>query len=339
MLSIFVEASCTRYSKDECLYCHVEEPLMKLPTSDWHMTLDQAQAMADKIKQVDVIYQLAQHEINLTGGEASQNPDIVEIAKIFKTVTPNICLHTNLDITSQNTKRFKRLVEIAQLGGRIDITLYPKIWEKVQKGLLREILNHQNRLLVNIVFESLENLKDQIGMLVEFFQELGTPYAPVLDLIEEYQKKVAHLVEHFPKCDEAIYTQHMGETGSFSHSENFIFGLNLLPAFNMDERGHRAMASNPFQKDKYLLHCVAARGAIEIMTVEMNGDMTPCCDVGNLKCSPKFGNLLEDSPERILERFESSRKVIEQGIAKNRQNMQDNRSGEWVEEGIPPYCM
>ena len=45
---------------------------------------------------------LAQQEINLTGGEASQNPDIVEICKIFQTVTPHVCLHTNLDILSES---------------------------------------------------------------------------------------------------------------------------------------------------------------------------------------------------------------------------------------------
>ena len=140
MLSIFVEVSCGRYLKDECTFCHVYEPLMQMPKSDWHLTPAQAQLMADKIKQVEVLNTLAQHEINLTGGEASQNPEIVDIFKIFKTVTPNVCLHTNLDIKSEETKRWQKLVDIMQLGGRIDITLYPTVWEERQKSLLEEMM-------------------------------------------------------------------------------------------------------------------------------------------------------------------------------------------------------
>ena len=79
MLSIFVEASCNRYNRDECVDCHVFEPLADIPKSDWHMTPDQARLMAKKIGQVDVLHALAQQEINLTGGEATQNPHIVEI--------------------------------------------------------------------------------------------------------------------------------------------------------------------------------------------------------------------------------------------------------------------
>ena len=75
MLSIFVEASCNRYSRDECVDCHVFEPLIDIPKSDWHMTPDQALIMAEKIKSIDVLNKLAQQEINLTGGEATQNPN------------------------------------------------------------------------------------------------------------------------------------------------------------------------------------------------------------------------------------------------------------------------
>ena len=77
MLSIFVETSCNRYNRDECEFCHVYEPLMEHPVSEWHLTAQQARVMADKIQRVEVLNTLAQQEINLTGGEASQNPDIV----------------------------------------------------------------------------------------------------------------------------------------------------------------------------------------------------------------------------------------------------------------------
>ncbi|MEE8259419.1 MAG: hypothetical protein V3R14_00320, partial [Nitrospinaceae bacterium] len=120
---------------------------------------------------------------------------------------------------------------------------------------------------------------------------------------------------------------------------DFIFGINLLPAFGMDEQGRRAMTSNPFPKNTYLLECVAARGSIEIMTVQQNGNMTPCCDVGNLKCLPAFGNLFEDSPEEIETKFEASRRKIEAGIHKNKVNLKSEKAGQWVEEGIPPYCL
>jgi len=77
MLNIFVEANCNRYVRDECTYCHVYQPLMQIDRSDWHLLPEQAQLMADKIKQIDLFHQLAQNEINFTGGEPSQNPHLV----------------------------------------------------------------------------------------------------------------------------------------------------------------------------------------------------------------------------------------------------------------------
>ena len=74
------------------------------------------------------------------------------------------------------------------------------------------------------------------------------------------------------------------------------------------------------------------------MTVQQTGEMTPCCDVGNLKCQPKFGNLLNDSPDEIMKKFEESRKKMSGGISKNQANLKRGLSGKWVEEGIPPYC-
>jgi hypothetical protein len=338
MLSIFVEASCNRYNRDECVDCHVYEPLGNLPKSEWHMPLEDARIMTEKISQVDSLNALAQQEINLTGGEASQNPDIVEIFKIFRTVTPNVCLHTNLDINSDQSKRWLRLVEIMKLGGRIDITLYPVSWEKFQKPLLKKVLELQNHLLVNVVFENLPDLNNQLGLLLEFFTQEGETFTHVGDLLKDYQNKVQHLLTTDPDCNEAVYLKHMGDTGSFSRTKEFTFGINLLPAFKVDAQGRRAMTSTPFPKDNYLIECPAARGSIDIMTVRQNGDMTPCCDVGNLQCQPRFGNLLTDSPEKILRSFAASSNIMATGIIKNRDNIQNAKSGEWVEEGIPPYC-
>ena len=338
MLSIFVEASCNRYNRDECVDCHVYEPLGNLPKSEWHMPLEDARVMTEKISKVDSLNALAQQEINLTGGEASQNPDIVEIFKIFRTVTPNVCLHTNLDINSDQSKRWLRLVEIMKLGGRIDITLYPVSWKKFQKPLLKKVLELQNHLLVNVVFENLPDLNNQLGLLLDFFTQEGETFAHVGDLLKEYQNKVQHLLTTDPDCNEAVYLKHMGDTGAFSRTKEFTFGINLLPAFKVDALGRRTMTSTPFPKDNYLIECPAARGSIDIMTVRQNGDMTPCCDVGNLQCQPRFGNLLTDSPENILRKFAASSKIMATGIIKNRDNIQNAKSGEWVEEGIPPYC-
>jgi organic radical activating enzyme len=338
MLSIFVEASCNRYNRDECVDCHVYEPLGNLPKSEWHLPPKDAEIMADRIRSVDVLNTLAQQEINLTGGEASQNPHIVEIFKIFRTVTPNVCLHTNLDINSDQSKRWLRLVEIMKLGGRIDITLYPVSWEKFQKPLLKQTLTLQSRLLVNVIFENLENLSDQLGLLLDFFKEQGTTYDHVAILLQEYAEKVSRLLKTDPDCNEAAYLSHMGDTGSFAQKKEFTFGINLLPAFKVNAKGQRPMTSVPFPKENYLIECPAARGSIDIMTVRQNGDMTPCCDVGNLQCQPSFGNLLTDSPEKILQQFEASAKIMAAGIVKNRKNIQNAKSGDWVEEGIPPYC-
>ncbi|VAX27306.1 hypothetical protein MNBD_NITROSPINAE05-1223 [hydrothermal vent metagenome] len=338
MLSIFVEASCNRYSRDECVDCHVYEPLGNLPRSEWHLPIEDARIMAKNILRVDSLNALAQQEINMTGGEASQNPDIVEIFKIFRTVTPNVCLHTNLDINSDQSKRWLRLVEIMQLGGRIDITLYPVAWKRFQKPLLKKVLRLQKYLLVNVVFENLPDLNSQLGLLLDFFIEEGETHAHVGDLLREYQDKVQNLIKTNPDCNEAVYLKHMGNTGSFARKKEFTFGINLLPAFKVDALGRRTMASTPFPKDNYLIECPAARGSIDIMTVRQNGDMTPCCDVGNLQCQPRFGNLLKDSPEKILEKFTVSSKIMATGIIKNRDNIQNAKSGEWVKEGIPPYC-
>lgn len=338
MLSIFVETSCNRYTRDECVECHVYEPLGSVPKPEWHLTPEEAELMAEKIRRVEVLNTLAQQEINLTGGEASQNPYIVEIFKAFRKVTPNVCLHTNLEIHSEKSKRWLRLVEIMKLGGRVDITLYPTAWERFQKPLLEEMLHLQNRLLANVVFENLPDLKRQVEILLRFFEERGDSFQHVSKLLGEYHDKVSALAETDPECDEAVYTRHMGKTGAFAHGASFVFGINLLPAFHVDALGRRTMASIPFPRENYLIECPAARGAIDIMTVRQNGDMTPCCDVGNLQCQPKFGNLFKDSPETILTHFEMSGKIMAEGIRKNRENIASAKAGEWVEEGIPPYC-
>ena len=339
MLSIFVETSCNRYERDECVTCHVYEPLKEYERSEMHLSPEQAQTMADKIKQVEVLSALANQEINLTGGEASQNPDIVEIFKIFQTVSPHVCLHTNLDMNSAKSKRWLRLTEIMKLSGRVDITLYPTAWEKSQKPFLEEILKLQKRMLVNLVFENLPGLKKQIGILADFFANRGEGYKGVNTLLEEYREKINFLADNSPECDETEYTRHMGEIEAFGGSENFTLGINLLPGFKIDDQGRRNMSSTPFPKNAYLLECTAARGSIEIMTVQQNGNMTPCCDVGNLTCLPNFGNILQDSAEQIQATFEASRRIIESGIKKNYHNLNNNSSGKWEPEGIPPYCV
>jgi hypothetical protein len=336
MLSIFVETSCNRYNRDECEFCHVYEPLMEHPVSEWHLTVQQAQVMADKVRSVDVLNTLAQQEINLTGGEASQNPDIVEICKVFQSVTPYVCLHTNLDMLSENSKRWQRLVEIMKLGTRVDITLYPSAWEKSQKYFLEEMLKLQNKLIVNVVYESLPDLQNQIGLLLSFFSSKN--FAHVTELLQSYAEKVATLIEQHPNCDEKLFTLGLGDTEAFASKPEFIFGISLLPAFNIDKNGFRAMTSLPFPRDKYLIGCPAARGSIDIMTIQQNGEMTPCCDVGNLKCQPKFGNVLQDNPEVIMAKMEGSMKILASGIRKNHENIKTGKAGEQVEEGIPPYC-
>ena len=171
-----------------------------------------------------------------------------------------------------------------------------------------------------------------------FFSTKGSRFDHVTKLLREYGEKVSWLVDNHLECDETIYTAHMGDIKAFARKEEFTLGLSLLPAFKVSADGKRAMTSLPFPKDNYLIECPAARGSIDIMTIQQNGDMTPCCDVGNLKCGPKFGNLLTDSPETILAKFEVSSKKISVGISKNLENIKENKAGARVREGIPPYC-
>ncbi len=338
MLSIFVETSCNRYERDECITCHVFEPLDPYNTEHLHLTPDQAKNMAEKISQVEVLSQLAQQEINLTGGEASMNPHIVDVFKIFKTVSPNVCLHTNLDINSQESKRWKRLVEIAELAGRIDITLYPSVWENRQKNLLSELIRIQNQLLINIIYENLPSLKDQLELLKNYFYEKGERFSHVATLFEGYEEKLIALMKEDPNCREEVFLNQI-ETQAFAPSDDFVLGINLLPGFEMGKNGDRAMSSMPFPEDPYLLQCPAVRGEIDIMTIRQDGFMTPCCDVGNLKCGPKFGNLLTDTPEVLQIKFEEARSLMAKGVQKNRQNLENGVGGHWVEELIPPYCI
>jgi organic radical activating enzyme len=339
MINIFAEANCNRYVRDECQYCHVYEPLSQIPKSDWHLMPEQAQIMVDKILQMEVFHELAKREINLTGGEPSQNPYIVEIFKIFKKLTPNVRIHTNLDINSAKSQRWERLVEIMKLSGRVDFTLYPTVWESRQKPLLTEILRLQNELIVNMIFEKVPDLLSQIEILITFFSEQEKKFQSVLSLLGTYRTKLENLLRENPECDEAAFLKHMEGVENYVCTDNFTFGLNMIPGFYVDKKGERAMNAQPFPKDINFLECTIPRGTIEIVTVQQTGEITPCCDVGNLKCQPKFGNLLNDSPDEIMSQIEVSRAKMVAGALKNHQNINNGKSGEWVEEGIPPYCV
>ena len=305
------------------------------------MTPDVAQIMAEKIRSIAPLKDLAKKEINLTGGEASQNPHIVEIYKVFKTLSGNVRLHTNLDINSEQSKRWERLVGITKLRGRIDITLYPTVWESRQKPLLGKIIQLQNGLIVNLIYESLEDLLKQIDILIDFFNSQNRrKFTPVLELLGRFHGRLKKTVEENPECREDDFLDGMGDLENYASCPGgFVFAVNAIPSFYVSPEGVRDMTSLPFPKDIYKVECTAIRGVIEIMTILQTGEMTPCCDVGNLKCKPKFGNLLADSPEIILQKFDESRKRMASGALKNIENMKSNKVGEWVEEGIPPFCV
>ena len=339
MINIFAEANCNRYVRDECQYCHVYEPLRQIPKSDWHLMPEQAQVMVDKILKMEVFRELAKREINLTGGEPSQNPHIVEVFKVFRKLTPNVRIHTNLDISSAASPRWQRLVEIMKMLGRVDFTLYPTVWESRQKPLLKEILELQDELIVNMIFEKVEDLLSQIETLIAFFGEQEKKFVSVLSLLDTYRIKLESLLRENPECGEETFIKHMEGIDNYICTDKFTFGLNMIPGFYVDEKGERAMNSQPFPKDINFLECTIPRGTIEIITVQQTGEITPCCDVGNLKCQPKFGNLLNDSPGEIMSQVEASREKMISGALKNHQNIKNGKAGVWVEEGIPPYCV
>lgn len=343
MLSIFVEASCNRYVRDECRFCHVYAPLQPILESKeyWHMMPDTAELMAEKIRSIEPLNDLAKQEINLTGGEASQNPHIVEVYKIFRTLSDNVRLHTNLDINSEKSKRWERLVEITKLRGRIDITLYPTVWESRQKPFLEKIIQLQDGLIVNLIYESLEDLLKQIKILEEFFiHQDKKKFTPVIELLNEFSDRLRKTMKTNPVCREDDFLNGMGNLENYvSCPGGFVFAVNAIPSFHVNPKGVRDMTSLPFPQDIYKVECTAVRGVIEIMTILQTGEMTPCCDVGNLGCKPKFGNLLADSPEVILQKFGVSQKLMASGALKNLKNIESGKAGEWVEEGIPPFCV
>jgi len=69
MLSIFVEASCNRYVRDECRFCHVYPPLKPILGSreDWHMMPDTARLMAEKIRSIVPLKDLAKKRNKFDG--------------------------------------------------------------------------------------------------------------------------------------------------------------------------------------------------------------------------------------------------------------------------------
>jgi hypothetical protein len=160
-----------------------------------------------------------------------------------------------------------------------------------------------------------------------------------MPLLETYRAKLENLLAENPECNEGEFLKHMEGTENYICTDNFTFGLNMIPGFYVNKNGDRAMNAQPFPKDFNLLECTIPRGTIEIVTVQQTGEITPCCDVGNLKCQPKFGNLLMDSPIEIMQKVDVSRKKMVSGIQKNHQNINNGKAGEWVEEGIPPYCV
>ncbi|MBT6295179.1 MAG: hypothetical protein HOJ14_01300, partial [Nitrospina sp.] len=165
------------------------------------MMPDTAELMAEKIRSIEPLNDLAKQEINLTGGEASQNPHIVEVYKIFRTLSDNVRLHTNLDINSEKSKRWERLVEITKLRGRIDITLYPTVWESRQKPFLEKIIQLQDGLIVNLIYESLEDLLKQIKILEEFFiHQDKKKFAPVIELLNEFSDRLRKTMKTNPVC-------------------------------------------------------------------------------------------------------------------------------------------
>ena len=165
-------------------------------------------------------------------------------------------------------------------------------------------------------------------------------FFPVLELLDRFHDRLQKVIEKNPECREDDFLDGMGDLENYvSCPGGFIFAVNAIPSFYVSPEGIRDMTSLPFPKDIYMLECTAIRGVIEIMTILQTGEMTPCCDVGNLKCQPKFGNLLVDSPEVVLQKFEASQKLMASGALKNKANIKNNKAGEWVEEGIPPYCV
>ena len=149
----------------------------------------------------------------MTGGEASQNPHIVEIYKIFRTLSGNVRLHTNLDISSEKSKRWERLVEITRLRGRIDITLYPTVWESRQQPLLRKIIQLQNGLIVNLIYESLADLLRQINILIDFFSDQDEKkFIPILELLDLFRDRLKTTIETNPQCREDDFSEWNGRS-------------------------------------------------------------------------------------------------------------------------------
>ena len=177
--------------------------------------------------------------------------------------------------------------------------------------------------------------------MIDFFSDQDEKkFIPILELLDLFRDRLKTTIETNPQCREDDFLNGMGDLENYvSCPGGFVFAVNAIPSFYVSPEGIRDMTSLPFPKDVYKVECTAVRGVIEIMTVLQTGEMTPCCDVGNLKCKPKFGNLLADSSETILQKFGESQKLMASGVSKNVENMKTGKAGEWVEEGIPPFCV
>ena len=73
--------------------------------------------------------------------------------------------------------------------------------------------------------------------------------------------------------------------------------------------------------------------------IEVEAGTKAFCQCGDSKNLPYCDGSHKGTEFRpYVEKFEASSKIMAAGIAKNRDNILNAKAGEWVEEGIPPYC-
>ena len=139
------------------------------------------------------------------------------------------------------------------MRGRIDITLYPTVWESRQKPLLEKIIQLQNGLIVNLIYESLADLLNQINILTDFFNEQDkNKFSPVLELLGKFHDRLKNITDKNPECREDEFLEGMGELENYvSCPDGFIFAVNAIPSFYVNPEGIRNMTSLPFPK-RYL---------------------------------------------------------------------------------------
>ena len=101
-----------------------------------------------------------------------------------------------------------------------------------------KVIQLQNGLIVNTIYESLEDLLKQINILVEFFiHQDKKKFTPVMELLNKFRDRLRRTMKTNPECREDDFLDGMGDLENYvSCPGGFVFAVNAIPSFHVNPR-------------------------------------------------------------------------------------------------------